>query len=204
MGRSIHNQVIRLKSAPPALLPLHTEEPLDMALSKKRQNEIMRLVYEGGDELTAAIELGEKATAKHLRAIHREISAFLKTCEDKDELDVFAANWHRDGREKPIHQLIKNLNVDAGTLLRVYWLSCPEDYYLFHSSASEAEEGFERDVFNTLVRIERRIVKSEYKTAVIPFDPTDHVSMPERHAEFARQIPEIMFQPITGRKQNRG
>jgi hypothetical protein len=176
-----------------------------MKLSEKRQREILRLVYEGGQEITDARERGgEKEVDRHLRAIRREISDFLATCEDSGELDFFAENCPRDGREKPIHELIKNPNVDAGTLLRVYWLSCPEDYYLFYSTALQVDAGFERDVFCTIVRIERRIGKSEYKTASVPFDPAEHVSMPERHSEFARQIPKIMFQPIAGRKRNEG
>jgi hypothetical protein len=173
-----------------------------MALSKKRQNEIIRLVHEGGDELTEAMSRGEKETAKHLRAIHREISDFLKTCKDKDELDFFAENWSRDGREKPIHQLIKNPHLDAGTLLRLFWYSDPEYYYSSARSASEVEE-FDRDVFTTLEAIERRLVKSEYLTASIPFDPTSHVTMRDRHSEFPRQIPDVLFQPITGQKGNR-
>src|SRR6188474_30230 len=100
-----------------------------MALSEKRQNEIMRLVHEGGDELTKAIERGEKETEMHLQKIHREIADFLKTCTNIEELDFFAENWARDGREKPIHQLIENPHVDAGTLLRVFWLSDPEYFY---------------------------------------------------------------------------
>jgi hypothetical protein len=75
---------------------------------------------------------------------------------------------------------------------------------LFYRSASEVEEGFERDVFTTLQRIERRILRSESLTSSIPFDPTNHISMLDRHSEFARQIPDIMFQPITRRKRNRG
>ena len=173
-----------------------------MPLSKKRQEEILRLTYEGGAELTEAISRGKKETAKHLRKIRREITEFLKNCTDKQELDFFAANWNRDGNEKPIHQLIKNPHVDAGTLLRVYWYSDPEYYYAAHRSASELDEGFERDVFTTLQRIERRITKSEYKTASIPFDPKNHITMWDRRPEFARQIPEIMYQPITGRKKS--
>jgi hypothetical protein len=53
-----------------------------MPLSKKRQKEILRLAREGGDELTAAMALGAKETAKHLREIRREIAEFLKTCDD--------------------------------------------------------------------------------------------------------------------------
>jgi hypothetical protein len=170
-----------------------------MALSKQRQTEIMRLVHEGGDELTHAISLGERETEKHLEAIHREISDFLKTCQDKDELDFFAENWTRDGREGPIHQLIQNPHVDAGTLLRIYWYSDPE-YYFEECASSEEGPAYEQDVVKTLETIERRFLKSEFKTSSIPFDPAPHVTMQDRHAEFARPIPPIMLQPIPGRK----
>ena len=171
-----------------------------MALSEKRQQEIMRLVHEGGDELTQAIALGKKETEKHLQEIHREIADFLKTCTNKDELDFFAENWSRDGREKPIHQLIENPHVDAGTLLRVFWLSDPEYFYETTRSASEIADEGERDIFTTLEIIERRITQSEYKTASIPFDPKNWITqtMRDRRSEFARPIPEVMFQPITG------
>jgi len=175
-----------------------------MALSKKRQNESLRLTLQGGDELTLAIESGESAYRKHMRSINRETNAFLDSCTDKRELDFFAENWNWDGDVKPILRLIKNSYVDAGSLLRMYWYGCPEDYYLFHRSANELDPGFERDVYNVLRRIERRIVKSEYKSASIGFDPTPHVSMPDRHNEFARSIPEIMFKPIKGRMRKRG
>ena len=175
-----------------------------MALSKKRQKEILRLTLQGGEELTAAIESGESAYQKHMRSINRETNAFLDSCTDKRELDFFAENWNWDGDVKPILRLIKNPHVDAGTLLRLYWYACPEDYYLFHRSASELDPGFERDVFTVIRRIESRFAKGDYKSATIAFDPTDRVSMPERHDEFARTIPDIMFQPISGRQRKRG
>lgn len=175
-----------------------------MSLSKKRQNEILRLTLQGGDELTAAMEAGEAATQKHLRMINREITDFVTSCEDKRELDFFAANWPWDGNVKPILGLINNPIVDAGTLLRMYWYACPEDYYLFHRAASELDAGYERDVFTVIRRIEARIVKADYHTASIAFDPTGHVSMPERHGEFARPIPDIMMKPIFGRQRKGG
>jgi len=169
-----------------------------MPLSEKRQEEIMRLVHEGGDELTAAIARGKIETDKHLEKIHREIADFLKTCTNPEELDFFAENWARDGREKPIHQLIANPHVDAGTLLRVFWLSDPEYFYETTCSASEIDDESERDIFVTLETIERRITQSEYKTASIRFDPKVWITMRDPRAEFARPIPEVMFQPITG------
>ena len=169
-----------------------------MALSEKRQQEIMRLAYEGGEELTEAIALGEQETERHLQNIHRKIADFLTTCTSAEELEFFAENWTRDGLEKPIHDLIENPHVDAGTLLRLYWYSDPEYYYLGHRSASELDNATDRDVFTTLERIERRITRYEYKTACVPFDPTGHVTMSDRRSEFARPIPEVMYRPITG------
>lgn len=175
-----------------------------MALSEKRQQEIMRLVYEGGDELTEAMALGEKETEEHLRKIRGEITEFLKTCDDKDELDFFAENWSRDGREGPIHQLIDNPHVDAGTLLRLYWYSDPEYFYSEYGSAEETDGDSERDIYTTLERIEPRITGSEYETASIPFDPTPHITMRDRRSEFIRPIPEVMYQPIPGGKEGGG
>ena len=169
-----------------------------MPLSEKRQQEIMRLVHEGGAELTQAIELGQETTEKHLAKIHREIADFLKTSIDKEELDFFAENWARDGREKPIHQLIANPHVDAGTLLRIFWLSDPEFFYESAGSAAEIDDEGERDIFTTLETIERRITQSEYKTASIPFDPKNWITMRDEYPGFARPIPEILFRPITG------
>jgi hypothetical protein len=169
-----------------------------MPLPEKRQQEIMRLVKEGGDELTKAIALGDEAGDKFREKMHREIAEFMKTCTDKDELDFFAENWGRDGGEKPLHQLVENPHVDAGTLLRVFWLSDPEYFYEGARSASEMDIDYERDVFITLENIERRITQSEYKTASIPFDPKRWITMRDQHAEFARPIPEVMLQPITG------
>lgn len=169
-----------------------------MALSDKRQQEIMRLVYEGGEELTEAMALGKQETERHLEGIHQEIADFLRTCTSAEELDFFAEHWARDGREKPIHALVENPHADAGTLLRLYWYSDPEYFYSEYGSAAEADDATERDICSTLERIERRITRSEYKTASIPFDPKGHVTMSDRRSEFARPIPEVMYRPITG------
>lgn len=163
-----------------------------MPLSEGRRREIKRLVYEGGEELTQAIALGDEAADRNLAAIHREISDFLRVTTSAEELDFFAENWTRDGREGPIHQLIKNPHVDAGTLLRLYWLSDPEFYCSTYRSPSEVDDGTDRDIFMTVEAIERRIVESDYETATVPFDPGESVTMSERRSHFVRPIPEVM------------
>lgn len=135
--------------------------------------------------------------------INREIDDFVTHCTDKFELDYFAEEWPRDGDIKPIVKLVQNPFTDAGTLLWNYWNSSVEDYYLFNKVASELEPGFERDVFTLLRRCEKRIVSGDHRSAVIPFDPTLRISMPERHAEFARQIPAEMFVPVPARRARR-
>jgi hypothetical protein len=170
-----------------------------MALSEQRRQEIMRLVGEGSGDLdldeAQALDEQEK---RHLRQLHRERADFLRTCTSAEELDFFAENWARDGREKAIHALVDNPHTDAGTLLRVYWYSDPEYFCSQFGSAAEADDPTERDIFTTLERIERRITRSEFKTASVPFDPTRHITMSDRRAEFARPIPDVMYRPITG------
>ena len=185
-------------------------------LSKRRRREIICLVEEGGAELTAVIEQGEALMRKKsrksgqalidkfLRQMDRQIKEFLRTTTNKDELQYFAENWHWEANTRPLLELVKSPHIDAGTLLQTYWHGCPEDYYLHYKSVSEIESEFESYVFRVLRHIERRIVKSEYKTASISFDPTKHISMNDRRDEFARQIPDAMYQPISGRKKRRG
>jgi hypothetical protein len=98
-----------------------------MALSEKRQQEIIRLVGQGSGDLERDEKLAlDEQEKRHLQEIHRAREDFLRTCTSAEELDFFAANWARDGREKPVHALIENPHVDAGTLLRLYWYSDPE------------------------------------------------------------------------------
>jgi hypothetical protein len=176
-----------------------------MALSKKKQSEILRLTLQGGEELTAAIEAGEAAYRKHARAIDAETKAFLAASTDRQELDFFAKNWNNwDGDVKHFLTLVANPCVDAGTLLQIYWYCCPEDNYLFCKSAAELDPGPERDTFKVLIAIERRFKNGDIQSALIPFDPASHVSMRERHSEFVRTIPDVMFTPITGKKTGRG
>jgi hypothetical protein len=169
-----------------------------MALSQKRQQEILRLVGEGSGDLEQDQRFALDEEKPRLRELHRERAEFLRTCTSAEELDFFAANWDRDGREKPIHALVDNPHTDAGTLLRLYWYSDPEYFYAEYASAAEADGVTQRDILATLERIERRIIRSEYKTASVPFDPQGHVTMPDRSSEFARPIPEVMYRPIPG------
>src|SRR5688500_11227055 len=128
-------------------------------MDKQREKEILRLAYQGGAELTDAFAKGgKKAEAEFLRRIRRETSEFLQTCQDREELHVFATNWRWGGGVKPIFELLKNPHVDAGTLLEMFWNAAPEDYYSEYRTLSEVDGEFERDVYRALRQIERRFV----------------------------------------------
>ncbi len=158
----------------------------------------MKLVGQGSGDLELDEQFALDEEKPQLRKLHRERADFLQTCTSAEELDFFAANWARDGREKPIHALVENPHVDAGTLLRLFWYSDPEFFYESARSASEIADVGERDIFFTLEIIEHRITQSKYKTASIPFDPRRHVTMSDSGEVLARPIPEVMYKPITG------
>lgn len=170
-------------------------------LTQRRQAELLRLAYEGGADLTAAYDQSEKAGDKFRREVHREIMQFLKETTNKHELQFFADNWHWDSGSKPLLELAKHSHVDAGTLLQIFWNGSAEDYYLFHRAAADIDDEFERAVFQVFLQIERRFVKGDIKTSTIPFDPTDRITLQDRRGEFARPMPDVMYQPISAGKR---
>ncbi len=215
---AIHQAAEEAKATEPAsvsakdnyVLPIPEPEH-GMRLSKRRREEVMRMVYLGGDERTEVFERGEALMKekswkagqalidKYDRKIRREVNQYLKTTTNKNELQYFVDNWNWDGGEEAMLAVAKNPHADAGTLLQVYWYSCPEDYCLYHSSLSELSDETEKNIFRIQRHIERRFLKKDYKTASFPFDPTRHVSMEDRRDDFARPIPEVMYRPIAGK-----
>jgi hypothetical protein len=71
-----------------------------MALSEKRQQEIMRLVDEGSGDLELDGKLALDKEKPRLRQLHHERADFLRTCTSPEELDFFDANWERVGRSR--------------------------------------------------------------------------------------------------------
>lgn len=204
-------QVAERVSAPAEdsyVLPIPEPEN-GVRLSKRRREEIMQLVYlDGGkrDEISARADAlmveksrkaGQDLFDKYDRKMRRELDRRLKAMTSKDELQYFVDNWNWDGGEEPMLAVAKNPHTDAGTLLQVYWYSCPEDYCLFHKSLSELRQEDEKNIFRIQRHIERRFLKSDYKTASFPFEPKRHISMDDRRDKFARPIPDVMYQPIT-------
>lgn len=185
-------------------------------LSKRRREEIMQLVYQE-DEERPAIERqaqalleskswkkGQELWGKYHKKMKRRTMNFVKQATDKVELQYFVENWNWDAGTEPMLELVKNPHADAGTLLQVYWGTCPEDYALFHATLSELDTEDERTSFRIQRAVERRFAKGDYKTASFPFDPTPRTSMRDRRDEFARQIPDVMYEPIGGgKKRNR-
>lgn len=86
--------------------------------------------------------------------------------------------------------------------MHLFWHGSAEDYYFQYSTVKEIDWEFDREIFRLLRQIEKKMVKADYRTANIYFDPSAFISMSERRNEFARPIPDVMYQPI-GRKPNR-
>lgn len=172
-----------------------------MAISKRRQQEIINLAIPGVPPDTPEELWNDDAALEPLiRAADRKRNAWLKSTTDPKELHLFAENWHWDGGGgKPLQLLVANPHCDAGTIMMLYWLGCAEDYYFQYHTISHIAHEHDREIYRLLRQIERKIVKGDYATANIYFDPTPYISMADRTDEFERQIPEAMYQPV-GRK----
>ncbi|MCA9048368.1 MAG: DUF4274 domain-containing protein, partial [Planctomycetaceae bacterium] len=127
---------------------------------------------------------------------------WLESATDADELHFFAENWHWDGGGgAPLLPLVENPHCDAGTMLMLFWHGGGEDSYFQYNEVEDIDREFDREVHHLLRRIEKKLVSKDYATADIRFDPGSFISMRDRRDEFARQIPEFLYQPI-GRKPN--
>ena len=172
-----------------------------MALSEKRQQEILSLIGQGsggvwlpGTGRKARARRGEAASSETAPGACRLLADLHQRRGTRLLRRELGAG--RPGEADP--RLIENPHVDAGTLLRLFWYSDPEFFYESARSAAEVADAGERDIFLTLETIERKITHSEYKTASIPFDPRRHVTMANSGEELARPIPAVMYKPITG------
>jgi hypothetical protein len=169
-----------------------------MAISKQRQQEIIDLATPGVPPGTPE-ELWNNDVALDpvIRAADRKRKAWLQSTTDPEELHLFAENWHWDGGGgKPLLALVENPHCDAGTMLMLFWLGGGEDMYFQYDVVKDIDWEFDREVHRLLRRIEKKLVSKDYSTAKIYFDPSSFISMHDRRNEFARQVPEIMYQPI--------
>ena len=175
-----------------------------MALSKRRQQEIQDLATPGVPPGTPE-ELWNNAAALDslIRAADRKRKAWLQSAVDPKELHHFAKNWHWDGGGgKPLLPLVENPHCDAGTMLMLFWLGGGEDSYFQYDRINEIDSDFDREIHRVLRRIEKKLVNNDYATANIFFAPSSFISMYDRRNEFARRIPDILYQSI-GRKPRR-
>lgn len=175
-----------------------------MAITKRRQQEIIDLATPGVPPGTPEELWNDDAALDPLiRAADRKRKAWLQSATDPKELHFFAENWHWDGGGgKPLLPLVENPHCDAGTMLMLFWLGGGEDSYFQYDAINDIDSDFDREIHRLLRRIEKKLVNKDYATAKIYFDPSPFISMRDRCDEFARQIPEIMYQPI-GRKPRR-
>lgn len=177
-----------------------------MAISKRRQQEIIDLAIPGVPPGTPEHLWNDDNALKPLiQAANRKRKAWLESATDPHELDLFAQNWHWDGGGgKPLQYLVANSHCDAGTMLMLFWLGSAEDYYFQYRTIKEVDWEHDREIYRLLRQIERKIVKSDYATAKIYFDPAPYVTMPDRKGEFARAIPDVLYEPIGRRGRKTG
>ena len=169
-----------------------------MAISEHRQREIIDLATPGVPPGTPERFWNDDVALDRLiRAADRKRLAWLASATDSEELHLFAENWHWDGGGgKPLQRLVANPHCDAGTMLMIFWLCSAEDDYYQFRTIQEIERDFDREFFRLFRRIERKLVKRDYATNTILFDPAPFISMFDRRGEFARAIPDILYKPI--------
>ena len=162
-------------------------------LSKKRNQFILDIAdnrwiyrFEQSDD--------EAAYQRESRRWEKERAAFLSGTPKPLELHWFTCNWNASRGLKPLLNVVKNENCDAGTCLRLYWINDPY-YYQEYATISECPCEEERDMLRILRTIERRFKRTDFRTSRIPFDPTPWID-DKYLASAIHQMPEVMRDPV--------
>ena len=107
-------------------------------------------------------------------------------------------NW--DDGVAGLLRIIRDPACDLATALLVYWNSEPDEFTGYASPKDG--KGAERKTLELLIEIEQRVAKGQYKTARIPYDPTDQDGVDlTRGSAFdpksdKRRIPKAMFRRV--------
>lgn len=136
---------------------------------------------------------------KEMRYWNSQRKQFLQEVSNPYELHFFSCNWNCDRGAMPIRLVIANPACDAGTALRLYWLNDPE-YYQDYKSLAECP-AYEREWLKILRAIERRFLKNQFATSLIPFDPLPWIT--ERICHGRHTIPEVMLASIGWKQKKR-
>jgi hypothetical protein len=126
----------------------------------------------------------------------REYDAFFASVTDPEELHIFADAFNWDCELEKLTKVIHHPLCDRGTALLVYWRGQPA-YFLRYGSRAKIPY-FERENFDLLREIERRMTDGGYARFDIPYDPTNDAGTDQRPKRreverFAREIPAMMY-----------
>jgi hypothetical protein len=104
------------------------------------------------------------------------LAAFAKLMDaitDPEELHLYAEDFNWDCGCSDMAKVIDHPLCDLGTALLIYWRGAPR-WYLQYNDRSEVKE-YERNTFDLLQEIERKVIAGDFQTRSQPFDPrNDH------------------------------
>lgn len=102
-------------------------------------------------------------------------------------------NW--DGGTWKLHKILDDAACDYGTALMIYWLGSP-GYYQQYAKLSDAED-YEREVFGFLRELEKRLLKRDFATSDILFNPRwDRTTINPAGHDWTASNPPKIVRPI--------
>ena len=139
-----------------------------------------------------------KGESDRVPAYWRTFDRVLGEIDNPEELHTFVDRWNWDGGTKPILRALAHPLCDRGTGLMVYWRVDPI-FYLKpgHRTRAEVETNLwpEAAVHWDLLRdLERRLAADDFRSARVPYDPTDDHGRDRTKQRFRKRPPRPVYE----------
>ena len=126
----------------------------------------------------------------------------LAQIESPEELHAFADQWNWDRGTPPMRRVLDHSLCDRGTALMIYWRIDPV-FFLNpkHDTRKKVEAVLWPDAiihWDILRQIERRLAANDFRSARIPFDPTNDHGRDRTKQRFRKKPPVPLFKVVNG------
>ncbi|HEX4797434.1 MAG TPA: DUF4274 domain-containing protein [Humisphaera sp.] len=144
-----------------------------------------------------------RAESDELPEYWTEFDRVLGQIETPEELHEFVDRWNWDGGTKPIQRALAHPLCDRGTALMVYWRMEPI-FFLTpdHDTREKVTAKLWPDAvvhWDMLRELERRLAANQFRTAQVPYDPTNDRGRDRTKQRFRKKKPITLLKNINGK-----
>jgi uncharacterized protein DUF4274 len=120
--------------------------------------------------------------------------------QTSEEVHLYALSYNWDDGDESMRRLIDHPEIDAGTVLVIYWRANPQ-FFCQYATRDEVPD-WARSCYDLIKEIERRFIEGFYTRRNFHYDPKNDggvdITQEGRVIDIKQPIPEIMYAVTPG------